>query len=399
MRNRHWWLIGLIVAGVSGAAVAAPPTAEQLEEVAKLHERIGTGRGTIAIEEGRAALEQVKRLDVALDELTPADRAKVLQVQVYASLAIGDVRGAQAALAQLEKDGADSPDTLRARWSVAAVAGDAEKALRTLETLHVKGIAPGRSVGPRMRQLDLIGEAASDQIVRAEGGQSVALRERKGRVLVIDFWSVAQKPEEAEVEALRRLYEVYGKREVVDFLGINADAPERVEAAQAFAKDNGYTWAQHYERSTGDAPLTVRLFKVAEPPWVVLVDGFGNIRTVRAARDPVFEYAVRAAVAEAKGEYAAVMPVTREGRAARAPDVEAAQPAVRSDPRPTAEPAPELPPSELPSSPEAKKMLDEARLFAKTGKKTDARRILRELIEQYPGTQEAEHAKTMLEYL
>lgn len=397
-KHTRWWSRALIVfvGWFAGGAYAAPPTAEQLEQLGKLFERIGSGRGTVSLEDGRAALEQVQRLDLSVDELSVAERSRLLRVHIYAALAVGDVATAREALQRLERDGVEDPDTLRASWTVAAVAGDSPKAMKTLETLHAKGFAPGQAIGPRMRQLELVGEPASNQVVTTEQGLGVPLFERRGRVLVIDFWSHGRMPEPAEVQALRELYASYGKQALVQFLGINSDGPAQLEVAQTFARENGYEWPQHYERTTSEAPLTTRLFRVADPPWVVLIDQFGNIRAVRAARDPVFEYALRAALAEARGDYRPVLPITRAGRQAGMAQP-ATPPAVRGNPRPDPQPGQDK--GSLPRSDEAKKMMDEARLFAKTGKKSEARRILRELIEKYPGTYEAVEAAEWLEYL
>ena len=63
------------------------------------------------------------------------------------------------------------------------------------------------------------------------------------------------------------------------------------------------------------------------------------------------------------------------------------------------EEAQEPPRREAPHNAEAARMLDEARVFLKGGRKSDARRILNDLIAQYPDTAEAEQAKSLLELI
>ena len=197
--------------------------------------------------------------------------------------------------------------------------------------------------------------------------------------------------------ALRGLAEGYAAEPKVEFLGINDDKAEQVEAAKKLAAEKGYKWAQLYEASAGAAALTEPAFHVAASPWDVIIDGDGNVRAVGTASEPEFQYALRAAAVEAKGEYTAVAPRTIEGVAAaraagEAPAVEAEKKGEKKkkEKEEQAKPEPEPPHNE-----EAAKLLDQARLYLKTGKKTEAKRLLQELIEKYPNTWEAQEAKRL----
>ena len=102
---------------------------------------------------------------------------------------------------------------------------------------------------------------------------------------------------------------------------------------------------------------------------------------------------VRAAVAEAAGEFVAVRPKTTAG--------------VEAEPRTAVKPAaPEAKEKEkekpvasgdLPHNQEAASMLNQARVYLKTGRKTDAKKLLQEIVEKYPGTWEAKDAQETLD--
>ena len=119
-------------------------------------------------------------------------------------------------------------------------------------------------------------------------------------------------------------------------------------------------------------------------------------RAAGAASETELVYALRAAVAEAKGAYAVMRPKTTAGEAV--PEPVAAKPAGTESAKADATPQ-ATGKSDLPHNQEAARLLNEARVFQKTGRKTDARRVLQEIIDKYPGTWEAAEAKERLESL
>jgi outer membrane protein assembly factor BamD (BamD/ComL family) len=65
-------------------------------------------------------------------------------------------------------------------------------------------------------------------------------------------------------------------------------------------------------------------------------------------------------------------------------------------PEPT-EKKPKTKSEEKPSDPEAAKLLRLARTYLKTGKKTDAKRLLEQIVREFPGTPEAREAQVRLD--
>jgi hypothetical protein len=232
-----------------------------------------------------------------------------------------------------------------------------------------------------------VGEKAPDVLIRTEDMTEFSTRRRGNRVLLIDFWNVLLPPDEKEIKALRDLYKEYQYSLHVDFVGVNADPEARIDEARKFARENGYVWKQRYEYQGREAPITHQAFHAGNPPWQVLIDTFGYIRAVGTASEPGFQYALRAATAEARGDQEVVMPRTRAGAQAERPGAEIKVEAKKS-PKPA---------GELPSSPEAQAKLTLARTYMKTGKRTDAKRLFEEIVRDYPGTREAQEAQEYLD--
>ena len=122
----------------------------------------------------------------------------------------------------------------------------------------------------------------------------------------------------------------------------------------------------------------------------MIIDRDGVIRAVGLITEPAFQYALRATVAEANGEYPSLMPRTRDGRKSDAARV-------ARERRRQAEEAKNPPPKMLPSDPIAASLLRQARLYLKTGKRTLAREIFERVVREYPGTPEAKDAEFWLE--
>lgn len=384
---------GVVACLLSAAGAWGQPSAA-LEELRTWHDRLSRPNVVVSIEDGRQAREKLSAWNLPVPEWTPEQRGQWLRLVLHAALAVGDATKASEVLPELERLFPDSRDTLRAAWLVAGTTGDAERARQTLVKLQEAGLAGEAAIARRMQRLALIGHPAAEVRVNTDDRTTVALRARDGVVLVVDFWTLRDRPSARQVAALRELHEHYADQSRVEFLGINSDPPSDVAAARAFASESGYVWPQHYEQVAGQAPLTDVSFRVASRPWQVVIDGEGNVRAVGAAGEPEFEYAVRAAVAEARGEWALIRPKTFDGRVAEAPVATRSADAEGDRPGEVY-----VPKSELPHNAEAKRLLDQARLYLKTGRKTDAKKLLQEIVDKYPGTYEAREAEERLQLL
>jgi len=422
MRSRmcDWRIGGLTAAGLLLAVTAAGQDAATLKELKEWHDKVVRPDKVVPAELAEQARAKLKTWNLSVAALNPDQRGQLIRLEIHAALAAGDAAAALKALPDLELDFPTARETLEAAYLAATAAGDAQRAKTALDKLKEQPGADDRLLSTRTRRLQLVGQPAPDATIKTEDGERIALRGRDGVVLVVDLWRVVQKPGDADIKGLVALFEPYMADVKVQFVGINSDGPTKVDAARKFAADSGYTWPQYYEKRTA-APLTNKDFQAGTPPWTVVIDGEGNVRVVGAATDPALHYAVRAAVAETRGRYAALRPKTTAGRAAPAGPTKpvAATPAAKKDDagkqppagsdegakkKETGQPGGKegervKPKGELPSNPEARALLTRARLYLKTGKKTEAKKILQDIIRDYPGTLEAREAEEILHYL
>lgn len=396
MRLRSSLLRGAAAIFLAGTltATALAQDAATLKELKRWHDKVAGSKSAASAEDGARAQALLKEWGLVADRLEPEARGQLQRLEIHASLAVGDAARAGSWLRALQREEADAPDTLWAGWLVATATGDAELAQATLGKLPGAKLASAAAVEKRQRRLRMVGERAPDVTVHADGGETFGLYQRDGVVLVLDFWHLGDKPSGKQSEAFCELRAESERGGKVAFLGINSDPAVGIDAARKFAAASGYTWPQCYEQSERPAPLTDKQFAVDAYPWQVIIDGEGNVRAVGTAGESAFVYSLRAAAAEARGEFPTIRPKTTAGVAAQAPKKPVPEKAVERDRGATPEKETAQEP-EPPHNPEAQKLLDQARLFLRTGRKRDAQRVLQELIEKYPDSWEAREARRM----
>jgi len=361
-----------------------------LNELKTLHGRIANPGAVLSAAEAQRAADRLAEWGLEPERLSADDRGRLRQVELYIALARGDAARALELARGLLAEQPEDQAALEAAYLSACAAGDAQLATQVLEQLGKTATGQQRRLlSLRRRWVRGVGEKAPDVTIRTEDLTEFSTTRRGERVLLIDFWNVLTPPDEATMRALRELYGEYRHNLYIEFVGVNADAESRIAEAQAFAKQNGLVWKQRYEAQAQEAPITHQAFHAGTPPWQVLIDTFGYIRAIGAASEPGFVYAVRAAVAEAQGQYELVMPRTRAGQQAQRGG---AAPETREK-----EEAGDKPAGPLPSNPEALQKLQLARTYLKTGKRTDARRLFEEIVRDFPGTQEAREAQEYLD--
>ncbi len=354
-------------------------------ELTALHERLTKPNAVISSADGRQALDQIGRWALDPAKLSADERGMLLRVEIYAALAVGDAERAVARVKDLRAAAPDTRDTLRVAWTAAVAGGDKALAQETLDKLKAQDPAKADAVAKRAKRLALVGTAAPDVAVKTDGGE-VPLGKRNGVVLVLDFWQTRDKATNKHLDALRAWHKAYGTDKQVSLLGINSDPAAGLDAAKKVAEADATGWAQHFE-AADPAPLRQK-FGVDTAPWDVIIDGTGTIRAVGSAAEPELQYALRAAVAAAKGEFKA-----DSGKATGATDKKKEEAAPAAEPEKKAGDAkPELRPGE---NPEAARLFNEIRTFWKTGKKNDARKLIQELLEKYPDTWEAREVKKL----
>jgi tetratricopeptide (TPR) repeat protein len=390
---RDGFLAGVVCCLLLGASTARGQSPATLRELQKLHDRMADPTQVLSAKDAKSATDRLTEWKLTPEKLSPEDRGRLWRIEVYVALAEGDAAGALEHAQALLAEFPDDSDSLQAAYLAACAAGDAKLGGDVLKKLSktAKG-DERRLISRRRRWIRGVGEKAPEIEIRTEDMTGFWTTRRGERVLVIDFWNVLVPPDASVVKALRQLYEEYCHSRYVEFVGVNADSENRVEQAKEFAKENGYVWKQRYEYSATRAPITHEAFGAGTPPWVVAIDIFGYVRAIGAADEPGFQYALRAAVAEAAGDYEPVMPRDRHGKQpTRSSESAEAKAGESQKPKEKA--------GELPSNAEAAAKLRLARTYLKTGKRTDALKLFKEIVRDYPGTFEAREAQEYLDSL
>ncbi len=389
-RFARWapWAL-FVVLGLTGGTAAAQ-SRSVLRELRKLHARAARPDRVLSDQDARNVHQRLAGWKLDPARLAPDDRRAWFELRISSDLGLGDVTAARDALDALRKLAPDNPRTWQWTWLVAAAAGDAKLARDAID--HLRKAASDhttrRAWSRRLRWIRQVGQDAPDVTIRTEDLTEYDVADRGEQVLVIDFWNTRRPPPQEAIDALKRLYEQYRDSPHVAFVGVNADSESNLERAREFARKKGMAWKQCYEGRSAAAPITHKAFKAGRPPWTVVVDSYGFIRAVGSADEPAFVCALRAAIAEARGDAEPVGPRTIRGEQRRAGVAKAA---------PENRPGGRTRPGDLPSNPQAASKLRQARAFLKTGLKSKARKLLEEIIRDYPGTLEAYKAREYLE--
>jgi hypothetical protein len=366
-------------------------SAALLQELGRLHERIADADKVLTARDAKQAKDRLAEWKLDPEKLAPEDRVRLEQIEVCIALAEGDAKTALQRATALRDQFPDDSGVWQTAYLAACAAGDAQLGSDMLEKL-ARGTRDEqrRRISQRRRWMRGVGKPTPELEIRAEDMTGYWTTRRGERVLLIDFWNVLDAPTGEASAALRALYDEYQHSLNIEFVGVNADAEARVPEARAFAEESGYVWKQRYERAAVEAPITHRAFHAGKPPWQVLIDTFGYVRAIGSVSEPGFQYAVRAAVAEARGDYEIVLPRARDGtqpERASAKIVAAPKKRLQSEEQ------------ELPSNADALAKLTQARAFLKAKSRSKAIELFREIVRDYPGTQEAQEAQEYLDSL
>lgn len=371
----------LLLPGLPALAQTGPN--QKLEELlARLTQSIPA-----PIDDGYRALDGLAGLNLDPAKLPPDARVRALQIEVIGALTVGDSARALARLGDLKAAMEDAAILQMLTYQAPLAAGDARQALAAIEAAAAEKTArvDTAELARTRRGLERVGMRIAPDVV-SKLGESAARK-----AIVVDLWSEKSAPGEPLTKALQDLHAGFETELAFELIGVNVDGASAAQKARAAVEKRGYKWRQ-LDDSGAAAELT-RALNLGQPPRQVLIDARGFVRAAGLASDPAFVYAVRAAVAEARGDFAYVAPVTTKGERVGPATGSAGGVAAKAAKK-------EEPPKgtgDLPSNPDAEAKLNTARAFLKTGKKTDARRMFEEIVRDYPGTREAKIAQEFLD--
>ena len=377
--------IGIIGLGLNlGPILALGQNQAMLDELKRLAGDLSKPGRVVQAEDAQRAEQRLAEWKLAPDKLTPEARANLLTVECVVAMARGNAAVARDKYPELEKLAPQAPAMLEVGYLVACATGDAALGERALKAAGQSASGPHKDlISQRRRWINGIGKKAPEVTIRTEDTTEFDVLRRGDKVLVIDFWNSLAPPAPEVIAALKTLFTQLRLERNIEFVGVNAESPTRTPKAMEFAKANGFEWKSRFEEQTGKAPITNEAFHAGAPPWTVVVDSYGFIRATGAANDPGLASGLRAALAEARGDSEPLL--KGSGRSGD-----------KGGDQATSGKKKDAPSGELKSNEEAASKVRQARAFWTAGKRTDAKKMLHEVVNDYPGTQEAKEASDLL---
>jgi len=121
-----------------------------------------------------------------------------------------------------------------------------------------------------------VGKEFAFEYLPVGGQKRTSLKELRGKVVVLDFWATWCGPCKAEIPAMKKLYEEYGKKGL-EIIGVSLD--EKEAALTGYVKDKGVPWPQVVGK---DAQALADEWGVEAIPAVFVIDRQGRLRSLNA---------------------------------------------------------------------------------------------------------------------
>ena len=138
---------------------------------------------------------------------------------------------------------------------------------------------------------ELIGKPAPDFSAIDLNGDSIALQDYRGKVVLLNFWAMWYGPSLLEIPNLKKVYDTY-KDEGFDIIGISLDYDE--PKLRDYIKENNIPWRQILDNVAGKN-LIAQQYAIRGIPAIHLIDREGRLIT-HEARGMDFEEFVAEAV-------------------------------------------------------------------------------------------------------
>ena len=125
---------------------------------------------------------------------------------------------------------------------------------------------------------ELVGKPAPDFSAIDLNGDSIALQDYRGKVVLLNFWAMWYGPSLLEIPNLKKVYDTY-KDEGFDIIGISFDYDE--PKLRDYIKENNIPWRQILDNVAGKNLIAQR-YAIRGIPTIHLIDRDGRLITHQA---------------------------------------------------------------------------------------------------------------------
>lgn len=139
-------------------------------------------------------------------------------------------------------------------------------------------------------ELKFVGEMLPDFSATALDSKPISIEAYRGKVVLIDFWSMWLEPSIAEIPNVKKLYEKY-KDQGFDIIGINLDNDET--EVRDFLKEKQIPWRQVFSGKGLSSPIA-RQYEIKSIPNMWLIDKEGKLITKETSGIKLEKFVVEA---------------------------------------------------------------------------------------------------------
>ncbi len=135
--------------------------------------------------------------------------------------------------------------------------------------------------GRKMRAM--IGKPFNLEFTDAIKGNTVSMKDLRGKVVVVDFWATWCGPCVDEMPKMKKLYAEF-KDKGVEFVGVSLDQSKEkggLDALKKFVEKNEIGWPQYYQGNYWQSEFSASL-GINSIPCVFIVDADGNLYSTEA---------------------------------------------------------------------------------------------------------------------